>query len=180
MVDAVAQILWIFRSCVSGALPADCFTAKIADIETAASYNKVTSEHRETIAQLSAGLSAADWSGIAASPGHGDLTFRNILVTRGEGVMFVDCDEPFASSYWLDFAKLFEGLERVTAEDGAARERALLAHDLRALAKEASPRLPQRLPQLTALHVFRALPHAGSPEQVDALCRAVSRALSAT
>ena len=187
LVEAVAQILWIFRSCVAGVIPADAFLTKIADVRATTEKNAVAFGHREKIAALAKKLSGLDWAGIPASPGHGDLTLENILVSPGQGVMFIDCDEPFASSYWLDFAKLFQDfdghwcLRESNASDTAAgaAELTVLGHEFRALAKDANAKLPARLAQLAALHLFRALGYAQSAATVDFVCNATDRVLAA-
>jgi aminoglycoside phosphotransferase (APT) family kinase protein len=184
VIEAVAQILWIFRSCVSGTLSADIFTNKIADVARSTESNPEAASHRDAIAALARQLAGHDWTNIPASPGHGDLTLENILVSPGQGIMFIDCDEPFASSYWLDFAKLFQDFDghwclRDGAEDGAANELTVLGREFRALAKEANPKLPPRLAQLAALHLFRTLGYARSAATVDFICRATARLLAA-
>lgn len=187
LIEAVAQILWIFRSCVAGAIPADVFLNKIADVKSTTEKNSLTSGHREAITTLAKKLSGLDWSGVPASPGHGDLTLENILVSPGQGVMFIDCDEPFASSYWLDFAKLFQDFDghwclRESDAGGTAAattELAVLGHEFRALAKDANAKLPARLAQLAALHLFRALGYAQSAATVDFVCNATTRLLAA-
>jgi aminoglycoside phosphotransferase (APT) family kinase protein len=184
VVEAVAQILWIFRSCVAGTLAADTFLGKIADVARSTEKNSAAADHRDAIANLSRQLAGRDWSNIPASPGHGDLTLENILVSPGQGVMFIDCDEPFASSYWLDFAKLFQDFDghwclRYSAGNvAAANELTALGREFRALAKEANPKLPGRLAQLAALHLFRALGYAQSAQTVDFVCRATARVLA--
>jgi aminoglycoside phosphotransferase (APT) family kinase protein len=186
IVEAVAQILWIFRSCVAGTLAADTFLTKISDVTRSTEKNSAAAGHRDAITDLSRQLAERDWSNIPASPGHGDLTLENILVSPGQGVMFIDCDEPFASSYWLDFAKLFQDFDghwclREDAGDAAsaASELAVLGREFRALAKDANPKLPGRLSQLAALHLFRALGYAQSTQTVDFVCRATARVLAA-
>ncbi len=186
LVEAVAQILWIFRSCVAGTIPTEAFQSKIADVRRIGENNPAAAGHRDTIAELAERLLKEDWSNIPASPGHGDLTLENILVSPGQGVMFIDCDEPFASSYWLDFAKLFQDFDghwclRDGANDAHAAATTLtaLGRDFRALAKDANSKLPPRLAQLAALHLFRALGYAQSAETVAFVCDATARVLSA-
>lgn len=135
-------------------------------------------------------LMSQDWRGIPETLCHGDLTLENILLTTGKSIAFIDCDESFASSYWLDFGKLFQDI------DGHWCVRALYAADvapvrllnakqkleqlggrLRRLAADFDPALPHRLPQLAALSLFRAIPYARSTALISFLCSRIQHVL---
>ena len=104
--------------------------------------------------------------------------------------MFIDCDEPWVSSFWLDMGKLFQDLDghwciRGLYESEASNVRRTnailkldrLASDFRALAAEADPVLPLRLPQLTAINLFRVLPYAREEELPRFVCTRIERIL---
>ena len=131
-------------------------------------------------------LSARDWSAIPESPCHGDLTLENILLHQRRAV-FIDCDETFASSYWLDLSKLFQDVDGhwclrhlyLDAPAGTAVVNAIgrlhrLATPLRALAT----RLRRFRSVQTAADGAQSVPHASLYErhETDRL-RAVPHAL---
>ena len=131
-------------------------------------------------------LHAADWSGIPASVSHGDLTFENILVSPDGDVTFIDCDEPWVSSYWLDLGKLYQDLhgqwclrrlspavQRVNAVEKLMQLDMLF----RPLVAREEPDLAGRLPQLAALNLFRALPYAADRETAAFICARIRRML---
>lgn len=175
VVDAVAHLTRVFRESAEEPLAAQAFHRKIEDIATAA-------EPSALLARVTSRLLAMDWSGIPASPGHGDLTFENILVTPEGGVVFIDCDEPFASSWQLDLAKLFQDAAggwciRAAPSIGAAERLIELGRAFRALAKSLDPALPERLNQFAALHLLRTVPYAESHETASFAVRAAARVL---
>jgi hypothetical protein len=117
-----------------------------------------------------------DWSGIPASASHGDLTFENILVAPDGVVVFIDCDEPFASSWWLDLGKLFQDTLghwciRTAPSIGAAEKLAHWAQDFGALAPD------PRLAQFAALHLLRTVQYAKSTDTAAFAIRAALRLL---
>jgi hypothetical protein len=126
-------------------------------------------------------LHACNWSGIPASTSHGDLTFENILIAPDERVMFIDCDEPFASSWQLDLGKLFQdaaGFWCLRSLDkpsiGATERLAQLAAEFCALSPDITP---ARLKQFAALHLLRTVPYAKSDEMIAFAVRAAARVL---
>lgn len=166
---ALARLFDFLRLTAAGTVPPEAFQDKIAHIS--ASGTKAAGDYREPIARIGAQLSRLDWRGIPQSHGHGDLTLENILVGSERGVVFIDCDECFASSYWLDAAKLFQDIDGhwclrgLYASSGrsdlvnAIQQMHALSRPLRALAAAIDYALPERLAQLSAFHLFRTLPY---------------------
>ena len=166
--DALTRLFDFLRLTVSGTIPSATFAAKIEQI--AACDSEVCRAHHVEIARAAMCLSRLDWTGIPKSAGHGDLTLENILVSPERGVVFIDCDECFASSYWLDAGKLFQDatghwcLRALYRHSGPAFVNAVqqmdgLKESLRRLAGKIDSALPHRLSQLAALHLFRTLPY---------------------
>ena len=135
-------------------------------------------------------MKVRDWTGIPETPCHGDLTLENILLTAGKSIAFIDCDESFASSFWLDFGKLFQDLDghwciRALYGPEPAPARLLnavqkleqLGAQFRHLASELDPRLPFLLPQLSALGLYRAIPYARNATSVSFVCDRIERLL---
>jgi tRNA A-37 threonylcarbamoyl transferase component Bud32 len=166
--DALTRLFDFLRMTTSGTIPAAAFLDKIAAI--AACDSAIFRHCAEPIARVAARLAAMDWSGIPHSAGHGDLTLENMLVSPGRGIVFIDCDVCFASSYWLDAGKLFQDiaghwcLRKRYGSGGPALTNAIeqiqmLDAPLRALVARLDPALPERLAQLAAFHLFRTLPY---------------------
>jgi hypothetical protein len=163
------RTLGFFQLSAGAPLPANLFHDKLASIAAA----------RPMAAALIGRLGACDWSGIPASPTHGDLTLENILLCPTRGPVFIDCDETFASSWWLDAAKLrqdtaghwcMRGLYRDQPSSAAwlnARQRMeRLDAAVCAIAARLDAALAARLPQLTALHLLRTLPYTGDEKLI--------------
>ena len=168
VIRAVDELLAKFRLTAGEALPPELFLAKIAEIGR--------SSDDASLHRAAARLSAMDWSGIPASASHGDLTFENILVAPDGGVVFIDCDEPFASSWFLDLGKLFQDALghwciRTAPSIGAREKLAHWARDFGALAPDA------RLAQFAALHLLRTMPYAKSADTAAFAIRAALRLL---
>lgn len=170
--EALARLFDFLRMTAAGTIPRQAFLDKIAAI--AACDSAICHRFAEPIARTAARLAACDWSGIPNSAGHGDLTLENMLVSPGRGVVFIDCDVCFASSYWLDAAKLFQDiaghwcLRKLYGTGGPAVTNAIeqiqrLDAPLRRVVARADPVLPERLGQLTAFHLFRTLPYIREP-----------------
>src|SRR5262249_54964150 len=106
-VKAVERLLRLFVMGMGGALPAELFLNKIRQVAASASGKPGLRHAVGNCAQM---LMLQDWSGIPESACHGDLTLENILLTAGGSIAFIDCDQAFASSWWLDFGKLFQDL----------------------------------------------------------------------
>lgn len=159
---ALERALRFFQLSLGAAIPAGIFHDKLLAIAAAA----------PRAAGLVEQLGARDWSGIPSSLSHGDMTLENILLCPSRGLVLIDCDEGFASSWWLDAAKLrqdtaghwcMRGLYREQRAGPAwlnARQR-MERMDAAVLAVVArlEPMLAPRLPQLTALHLLRTLPY---------------------
>ena len=184
VVTAVGALVSTFRNSACGELPAAIFRDKIEDIANAAGRLAMAASHRADIARIAARVLARDWSNIPASPSHGDLTFENILVTPQGDIVFIDCDEPFASSWWLDLGKLFQDIAGLwclrglaAPSIGAAERLALYGRDFRALAQASDRRLLPRLAQFAALHLLRTIPYAETPADVAFAVRAAFRVL---
>jgi hypothetical protein len=184
LVAVVRDMVWRFRACLSPTIDANGFAAKILDVYMKLERSDWASPYRGAIERLFRRLSREDWSGIPASPAHGDLTLENILVPEVGSFCFIDCDEPFATSYWLDLAKLFQDIhghwclrnEPSADEDSIARLEEL-GEPFYALAVEADPRLPARLGHLAALSLYRTLPYAKGPEAIGYAVEAAERVL---
>jgi hypothetical protein len=174
----------LFRATESGTLPAVLFHAKIGEIVNAAEESPVAAKHIPELRRIATALDAMDWSGTPASMSHGDLTFENILIEPDGRVSFIDCDEPFASSWWLDAGKLFQDiagrwcLRTLAAPSVGATERlAQLDADMRQMAAELDPDLPQRLLQFASLHLLRTVPYSRTGEIVSFAIRGAKRLL---
>lgn len=184
IIGAIANLLALFRSTESATLSADLFRSKIADIARVATDSASATKHIAELRRVAAALDAKDWSGIPASVSHGDLTFENILIAPGGGVSFIDCDEPFASSWWLDAGKLFQDiagawcLHTLAAPSVGITERLVrLDGEMRALAAEFDPALPPRLLQFAALHLLRTVAYSRSEGAVAFAIRRAARLL---
>jgi tRNA A-37 threonylcarbamoyl transferase component Bud32 len=180
---AVEKMLWLFQACRGAALPAEQFRAKIGTIAN----NAVPSDAVRICAER---LLRLDWDGIPHSPSHGDLTLENIMFGAERNVVFIDCDQAWVSSYWLDAGKLFQDfyghwcLRRLYpfAELSVQRANAIgkltqLAVPFRALVERQDRGLAGRLHQLAALNLFRALPYATEPDTAAFICARISRIL---
>lgn len=170
-------------------LPAALFHAKIAQI--AGSDHASLRGRAPAMAALAGRLHELCWEGIPQSLDHGDLTLENMLVSQ-RGIVFIDCDACFASSYWLDAAKLFQDVAGhwclrelyMSAPTGwallnATGQLARLSRVLQALVAELDPGLARCLPQLAALHLFRTLPYSRDDRLVAFVLRRISELLSA-
>lgn len=189
IVRAVKRLTWLFMTSAGGALPQTLFEAKIEQVEhRAASIEDAGLLCR--VRNCGQALKVRDWTGIPETPCHGDLTLENILLTAGKSVAFIDCDESFASSFWLDFGKLFQDLDghwciRALYGPDPAPARLLnaiqkleqLGAQFRHLASELDPRLPSLLPQLSALGLYRAIPYARNVASVSFVCDRIERLL---
>jgi hypothetical protein len=186
VVKAVGRLMALFRMGAGAALPAGLFADKIGEVTDRAG----TGGPRHAIHDCARALMARDWHGIPESPCHGDLTLENILLTAGGSIAFIDCDAPFASSYWLDFGKLFQDLDghwciralHGPDKDGvrllnASQKLESLGARLRCLASDLDPGLTARLPQLAALGLFRAMPYAKDDAVRRFLCSRIARVL---
>ncbi len=187
---AVARLAWVFRSGGGGLLSQQLFIAKIHAVVRASALAVNDAAHLQAIQDCGRRLALCDWSAIPETPSHGDLTLENILLTTGKSIAFIDCDETFASSYWLDFGKLFQDIDghwcirglydkdrSSTALLNARQKLDQLGVRLRLLAAEFDPALPGRLPQLAALGLFRAIPYARTEGATSFLCNRIHRML---
>lgn len=192
VVKAVERLMALFALAAGEDLPARIFEDKIHAVANHATATMADPDLRHAVRRCGRLLTARDWRGIPQSPCHGDLTLENILLTAGRSIAFIDCDEGFASSYWLDVGKLFQDL------DGHWCIRALYARDaepvrrlnaiqkldqlgihFRRLAARMDAALPGRLPQLAALGLFRAVPYARTDAVRRFLCRRIAHVLRA-
>lgn len=171
---AIADLIAIFRTNEGDALPSSLFHDKISDIAEKAPPSLL-------LGRVVSRLHASNWSGIPASSSHGDLTFENILIAPDGQLMFIDCDEPFASSWQLDLGKLFQDamghwcLRSVDKPSIGATERlAQLATEFCALAPGIAT---ARLKQFAALHLLRTVPYSKSDAMIAFAVRAAARVL---
>lgn len=178
LLRAVERALTLFRMTASAALDPEIFRRKIGEI-TAKTETAPLSPFANEIAAMGRELAARDWRGIPASPCHGDMTLENILLHQWRAV-FIDCDENFASSYWMDLSKLFQDVDGhwclrqlyLDAAPGTALVNAIgrlhrLAAPLRALAMRLAPEFAAYRPQLTALNLLRTVPYTRDARQVE-------------
>ena len=188
LTQTIARMMWLFRECLGDSIPAERFHGKIDEIVGTLASRRAPG--LSEVQRCAARLRSCDWNDIPESPCHGDLTLENILVVKARGVVFIDCDEPWVSSYWLDMGKLFQDLDGHWCIRGlygpeappVRRTNAILkldrlAADFRALAAEADPALPARLPQLAALSLLRVLPYAREEELPRFVCARIERIL---
>ena len=102
VVKSVERMMWLFAPAAGLPLASHFFQNKI---------QAIAAKGGDDVRQAAARLSACNWNGIPESPCHGDLTLENMLITTARTVAFIDCDEAWVSSYWLDFGKLFQDIE---------------------------------------------------------------------
>jgi hypothetical protein len=177
---AVERMLWLFKACRGEALAPEMFRDKIAAIGAA---KGVDSEAARICAER---LLRCDWQGIPSSPSHGDLTLENIMLGPEREIVFIDCDAPWVSSWWLDVGKLHQdilgqwclrrlgaGVQRVNATQKLSQ----IGAAFRPLIAREEPRLAAYLPQLAALSLFRALPYAADPGTASFIVARMQRVL---
>lgn len=186
VIKAVERLMGLFVMGAGGELAARPFAEKIREVADTATATEPALSH--SIKGCAGLLMRRDWRGIPESPCHGDLTIENILLTAGKSIAFIDCDVPFASSWWLDFGKLFQDMDghwciRALYPAGgvpllnAIQKLDVLGAHFRRLAANLDGRLPGRLPQLAALGLFRAIPYARDDAVRRFLCRRIAHIL---
>jgi hypothetical protein len=184
---AVERLLWLFQACRGDAISAGLFHDKIGAIAGGAEGHTAL---RDSIRACAERLHAMCWDGIPDSPSHGDLTLENIMLDAARNVVFIDCDCPFVSSYWLDMGKLFQDLSghwclrhlylsghAAVQRTNAVEKLAQLESIFRPLVEREEPALAERLPQLAALSLFRALPYTQNQAVAAFICARVRRLL---
>jgi len=177
LMAVLSRLFDFFRLTEGPAISAAAFEEKIVAI--AACRTDGAAPYEGKITTMAAHLSALNWHGIPASVCHGDLTLENIMVTERRGLVFIDCDACFASSWWLDAAKLFQDLAghwclrdlylqpvESPALLNATELLSGLAQTSRQMFASLDDDLAERLPQLAALHLFRTVPYATNPQVV--------------
>jgi hypothetical protein len=188
---AVERMLWLFQACRGASIGAGAFHDKIGAIANIARERaRGDGELEDAIGGCAERLLDLDWEGIPDSPSHGDLTLENIMLDADRNVVFIDCDCPWVSSYWLDMGKLFQDLaghwclRRLYPRPELAVQRANAIEKLtqleslfRPLVEREEPDLAARLPQLAALSLFRALPYTGERAVASFICARVRRIL---
>ncbi|HEY1613121.1 MAG TPA: phosphotransferase [Rhizomicrobium sp.] len=192
VLNAVENMLWLFRSCRENDIPPEQFHAKIEAI--AESVCRTTDEPAlsDAVHVCSSMLLLRDWRGVPASLSHGDLTLENIMIGLERNICFIDCDHTWVSSFWLDIAKLFQDFyghwclrelylrtSTAVAAANAIGKLEQVAAPFVSLMERHSPELGDRLRQLAALHLFRALPYAADPSIALFICRRVVSVLQA-
>ncbi|HEY0266548.1 MAG TPA: phosphotransferase, partial [Rhizomicrobium sp.] len=188
IVKAVERLIWLFLLERGEAIAQSRFHDKIDEI-VMRSRDRVCGPALAAIESCAGRLMERDWSGIPESPCHGDLSLENILLTAGKSIAFIDCDDPWISSFWLDFGKLFQDVhghwclrELSVAPHpsqlvNACQKLEQLRGPLQSLASGIDAALPARLPQLAALGLLRALPYSQDPAMVAFLCHRILRLL---
>jgi hypothetical protein len=182
--------MWLFSAQSGGPIPADAFMSKIVDVAGQTLDQTADAALLDAVRNCARQLMLRDWANIPETPSHGDLTLENILLTAGRSIAFIDCDDAFASSYWLGFGKLFQDMDGhwcirtlyARNADSVRRLNAVqkldqLAFHFRLLAAEMDKGLPARLPQQAALGLFRALPYARSDAVRWFLCNRIVHVL---
>jgi aminoglycoside phosphotransferase len=188
MARALGNLLWLCRLREGDPLPAALFHAKIDEIAAKCAVHDQTFPFMAEIREAHSNLSACDWSDVPQSPCHGDLTLENIILTRKRGVVFIDCDDPWVSSWWLDIAKLFQDtaghwclrdlyndLHSAQLAD-AQQMLEQIAGDCRNLATDSA--IFSRLPQLIALNLFRCLPYVRRAEDARFVCARIRHVMT--
>jgi aminoglycoside phosphotransferase len=171
IMPALDWVMRFFRLSASEMLPPQKFHAKIDQIVRTCSTRPACSSHESAIANTAARLHALPWERVPSSLSHGDMTLENMLVCPARGLVFIDCDDGFASSYWLDAGKIFQDtighwcLRDAYLSGGPGAIQAVqrldrMAAALRGLVASVDPMLALRLPQFAALNLFRTLPYA--------------------
>ena len=181
VVKSVERMMWLFAPAAGLPLAPGLFLGKIHAIAADAS---------DEVRQAALRLSACNWHGVPESPCHGDLTLENMLITTAKTVAFIDCDQAWVSSYWLDFGKLFQDIEghwclrRLYAPEipqsqrvNAIQKMEPLRRAFRALAARTDTVLLERLPQLAALGLLRAVPYAKDPDTITFICKRIAHLL---
>ncbi len=189
VLGALQRLFDLFRLTSGPSMDPNLFLNKIRQI--AAHRGPAVESQLEKIAEIADRLAQFSWEGIPQSECHGDLTLENILVCGNRRIVFIDCDECFASSWWLDAAKLFQDAAGhwclrhfyLNGDKGAALLNAAehldsLAVQLRSLIVDADRTLADRLPQLTALHLFRTIPYVKDARVVEFVLGRISTVLS--
>jgi aminoglycoside phosphotransferase (APT) family kinase protein len=193
VLSAVEKMLWLFRACKGAPIPDEQFLGKIAAIERAGTERMADDPAlSDAIRACAARMAGMAWDGIPQSPSHGDLTLENIMLGADRSIMFIDCDEAWISSYWLDIGKLFQdcfghwclrdlyrAAETPVQLANAIEKLETVASAFRALVEDSDPRPASHLGQLTALNLFRALPYAREPHTASFICARVLSVLDA-
>lgn len=190
VIKAVERLMWLFSAQSGGPIQADAFESKIVEVVGRTLDLTADAALLHAVRNCAQLLLPRNWSGIPETPSHGDLTLENILLTAGRSIAFIDCDEAFASSYWLDFGKLFQDIDGhwciralyAPTSDSIRRLNAVqkldqLGFQFRRLAAQMDNDLPARLPQLAALGLFRAIPYAHSDAVRWFLCNRIAHVL---
>jgi aminoglycoside phosphotransferase (APT) family kinase protein len=188
---ALERVLSLLRLTEGETLPAEAFRAKIGQVADQCAAKACCGTHAPAISAVAERLADLDWQGVPGSICHGDLTLENILVCQKRGVVFIDCDDCFVSSYWLDAAKLFQDvsghwcLRNLYLADRAGRDLLnavqrleRLAPALRAIVALMDPLLAIRLPQFVALHLLRTLPYTQDERLIAFVLARISKVLS--
>ncbi len=188
LVSTIERMFWLFQACSGAQIYADRFRQKILDIARHCNGGTAQPSLSQATRRCAEMLLSLDWTGIPSSPSHGDLTLENIMLRGKKTVVFIDCDEAWVSSYWLDFGKLFQDLHghwclRNAYRQGgpqlanATGKLGQLAGRFETLATRNDPALAARLRQLAALNLYRALPYATDAEVASFICARVLRLL---
>jgi aminoglycoside phosphotransferase len=190
VVKAVERLIWLFLLERGASIPESRFHDKIDEI-AALSHDRITGPALAMIESCASRLAERDWTGIPESPCHGDLSLENILLTAGKSIAFIDCDDPWISSFWLDFGKLFQdvhghwcirnlSIASLSSElVNACQKLEQLRGPFLSLASGIDVALPARLPQLAALCLLRALPYSQDLAVITFLCHRIHRVLEA-
>lgn len=192
VVKAVERLMMLFTLGQKGTIPARILEMKIREVSSRCGAVIIDPELLGIVRSQVNLLLEKDWTGIPESPCHGDLTLENILFTVGKSVAFIDCDVPFASSYWFDFGKLYQDIAghwciRSLYEEGASSVYRLnaiqklegLNQRFKSLTSGLDKRLVQRLPQLTGLSLLRVIPYARTDAVRRFICQRIAHVMEA-
>jgi len=166
---------WIteFQGRVNGCISSRAFANKIKSVVAACRDRDWGDALASELHQFADRFAGYDWRGIPNTMGHGDMTLENLLIAKSGQFYFIDFgDAAETSSYMMDLAKLFQDFAGfwcirdllMAAGPDAARlnaEQALMRLGRRMLRQmaQSAPAVVERLPQLVALQLWRALPY---------------------
>ena len=177
LLDFIEQNLERLAARTQGVIPVAQFEAKIDQVRQRCRASNLLSDLVPAIDRIMDALEGFDWSGIPASPCHGDFTLENILYNKERGFFLIDFDEVDISSFYLDAAKLFQdlwghwclrelslgGAGQVALLNAMVNIDGLRASSLKRLGQR-WPELPAKLLQMVILHLVRVLPYCSRQE----------------
>jgi len=171
-----ALLTWLeqFAQSRFGTIPVDTFHNKINQIIIRCNSQPNLDGLQGIIRDYGDLLCRYDWAGIPETECHGDLTFENVLYDKNGKFVLIDMDVPDISSWYMDVGKIFQDvmghwcLRRLALEEPGtlAFLNAQVALNrtggyMVSMLREIDPNILNKLPQLAALNLLRALPYCG-------------------